>query len=60
MTNLFVLRFTNVICGRDGETFPTLEAAIARGKETFFEFSIWHGDSRVASWTVFGGLRTFS
>ena len=54
---MFKLRFTNVICAREGETFTDLDAAIARGRETFFEFTIWNADKLAASWTVFGGLR---
>lgn len=57
MSELFTLRFTNVICPREGETFPVREDAIARGRDAGFEFTVWNGDKLVASWTVFGGLR---
>ena len=53
----YVLRFTNVITGAEGAEFDSLPAAIARGRKAGFEFSVWRGDQRVASWTVFGGLR---
>lgn len=55
----FVLRFTNVVCSRDGETFDTCAAAVERGRDAGFEFSVWRGDRRVASWSVFGGLAVF-
>jgi len=54
---MFTLRFTNVVCSSDGETFATKDQAIARGRKAGFEFTVWNGDSLVASWTVFGGLR---
>jgi hypothetical protein len=57
MTELFVLRFTSVVCPREGETFPVLQDAIDRGIDAGFEFTVQAGGEIVASWTVFGGLR---
>lgn len=53
----FKLRFTNVDCASEGRTFSSLNEAVAAGKATGFEFSVWDGDRMAASWTVFGGLR---
>lgn len=57
-TSSFLLRFTNVSCSSDGKTFSTLSAAVKHGIECGFEFSVWQGAGRAASWTVFGGLVT--
>jgi len=58
----FELRFPNFPnggCSAEGETFLTLEDALARGRETGFEFACWQGGELKASHTTFGGLRTF-
>jgi len=54
---MFTLRFTNVQCSAEGETFPSADAAIARGRQCGFEFTVWSEGALVVSWTVFGGLR---
>lgn len=41
------------------EQFETAEAAVEYGRRCGFEFSVWQGEARVASWTVFGGLRQY-
>lgn len=56
---MFRIHFTNVVTAAEGETFPTLSAAVKRGIELHFEFSVWQGDTIAASWTVFGGLVTY-
>jgi hypothetical protein len=57
MFQLHFPNFPNGGCSAEGETFRTLDEAIARGRALGFEFSVWFGDSLAASWTVFGGLR---
>jgi hypothetical protein len=54
---MFLLSFTNV--SAPSRSFATLDEAVAAGRAAFFEFSVWNDGRRVASWTVFGGLRTF-
>lgn len=62
MDTPFLLQFTNVDNGI--RRYPTLDAAIAAGRRAGFEFTVSeHSISEnrtrlVASWSVFGGLRT--
>lgn len=39
------------------ETFDNLDAAIAYGKDKFFEFQVVVNDAPVYVWSVFGGGR---
>jgi len=57
MKTLFLLRFTNVCCSAEGESFSSLKKAVDRGRECGFEFSVWKDGKKAASWTVFGGLQ---
>lgn len=41
------------------EVFDTLTAAVDYGKSKGFEFCVCQDGNRVASWTTFGGLRTY-
>ncbi len=54
---MFTTHFTNVICSSEGREFATLNAAIADGKASGFEFTVRRAGKRVASWSIFGGLR---
>ena len=53
----FTLYFTNVDNGV--REFETLDEAVEYGRRRGFEFSVWHGIFRVASWNAFGGLATY-
>jgi hypothetical protein len=52
------LSFTNFPSNGTRE-FATVADAVAAGKRAGFEFCVWENGTLVASWTVFGGLRTF-
>lgn len=39
------------------QEFDTLTHAVAYGKSKCFDFSVYNGDTLVASWSVFGGVR---
>ena len=57
--NMYRIYLINQFYFMDGE-FASLDAAIAAGKNAFYEFAVMQGDRLIASWGAFSGTRYYT